>query len=152
MHQKKSDSDEGGLLKEVQMLEQVQKDEEGGASSTTIRLPTPPRRNASVATTAFVAAASATSTSPFVLITQRSESDSSEADYEPEDSKQRESRTARNRFLWESTLPEPTQHLSGHVIPGYNYDHIPIGASSKRTPEDFRIKPRRKPRFPSPFG
>lgn len=74
------------------------------------------------------------------------DSSNEEADSEGEDAEELLSRAeqlVKNRELWDSTLPEATEsHQPGVDTTGYEY--INQGASSKRTPEDFRTKPKKK--------
>jgi hypothetical protein len=65
----------------------------------------------------------------------------------PEHAEQRRKHRDEKIALWESTLPTPTSNEPGHITPGYSYCNIPIGASSKRTVEDFRTKPKSKKTF-----
>jgi hypothetical protein len=57
----------------------------------------------------------------------------------------------QNRALWASTLPQPIFNRPGRIETGYNYDYINQGASSKKSPEDLRIKPKKGSILTAPF-
>lgn len=80
-------------------------------------------------------------------------SESSNDSYTPQDLEEGRAETEKNKALWGSTLPPATNTIhSGHITPGYNYEYINHGPSSKRTPEDFRKKPKKSFfNLPPPF-
>lgn len=58
----------------------------------------------------------------------------------------RAQQVARNRALWASTLPAPAVTYEQKIVPAkeYKYEYINQGASSKKTPDDFRTKQKTK--------
>jgi len=76
-------------------------------------------------------------------VSRASDSSSDRSDGEPEyqqqNSNARRKQVAENRALWESTLPEATENLVGHIDP--NYSFIDYGDTPKR---EFRVKQRKK--------
>lgn len=58
----------------------------------------------------------------------------------------RAEQVARNRRLWESTLPAATITYEQRLVPTkeYKYDYINQGPSSQKTPDDFRSKAKKK--------
>jgi hypothetical protein len=87
------------------------------------------------------------------LTGERVDSESSKLDPDVRDTYLHRYQIAKNRKMWEQTLPKATTILDGQIVAGYNYDYIGHGASSRRRPEHFLTEPQRKPlRFPMREG
>lgn len=62
---------------------------------------------------------------------KRTDTDSSCGDINAQDPTERREQTDKNRMLWESTLPGPTETQYPEIKTGYTYDYINLGPTSK---------------------